>query len=67
MSESDLSKLKKKLKKEESATFLKFEQAGQVFEDLLMFKQAGQCYFSGRQYQKAYENFSKAFMNKQAA
>lgn len=54
MNESDLSKLKKKLKKEESLTFLKFEQAGQVFEDLLMFKQAGQCFFSGRQYQKAY-------------
>lgn len=31
-----------------------------------MFKQAGQCYFSGRKYQNAYENFSKAFMNKQA-
>lgn len=32
-----------------------------------MFKQAGQCYFSGRCYQKAFDNFSKAFMNKQAA
>lgn len=32
-----------------------------------MFKQAGQCYFSGKKYQMAYNNFSKAFMNKQAA
>jgi len=34
---------------------------------MLMFKQAGQCYFSGKKYQMAYNNFSKAFMNKQAA
>jgi hypothetical protein len=31
-----------------------------------MFKQAGQCYFSGRMFQKAYENFGKAGMYKQA-
>ena len=32
-----------------------------------MFKQAGQCYFSGKLFQKAFDNFSRAFMHKQAA
>lgn len=31
-----------------------------------MFKQAGQCFFSGRQFEKAFDNFSRAFMNRQA-
>jgi hypothetical protein len=38
-----------------------------VFEDLLMWKQAGQCYFSGKFFEKAFACFCKAFMNKQAA
>lgn len=32
-----------------------------------MFKQAGQCYFSGKQYNNAFDLFSKIGMNKQAA
>lgn len=67
MSESDLSKLKKKLKREEASCYVKFTEAGYVFEELLLFKQAGQCYFSGKMFQKAYESFSRAFMYKQAA
>ena len=66
MSESDLGKLKRKLKKEENSTYVKFEEAAEIFSELLMFKQAGQCYFSGKSFQKAFESFSKAFMNKQA-
>lgn len=42
-------------------------KGGLLFEDLLMFKQAGQCYFSGKKYHEAFSCFSKAFMNKQAA
>ena len=41
--------------------------AAATFEDLMMFKQAGQCYFSGKKFQRAFENFTKAFMYKQAA
>ena len=33
----------------------------------MMFKQAGQCYFSGKKFESAFECFCKAFMNKQAA
>lgn len=32
-----------------------------------MFKQAGQCYFSGKIFDRAEECFAKAFMNKQIA
>lgn len=32
-----------------------------------MFKQAGQCYFSGKEFEKAFECFCKAIMYKQAA
>lgn len=67
MSESAIGKLKRKLKKDEVSTFAKFEEAAAIFNELLMFKQAGQCYFSGKKFQKAFESFSKAFMNKQAA
>lgn len=31
-----------------------------------MFKQAGQCYFSGKNFELAFECFCKAFMHKQA-
>lgn len=66
MSESEISKLKKKLKRDEAQTFINFQSAGKIFEELLMFKQAGQCFFSGRQFEKAFDNFSRAFMNRQA-
>lgn len=67
MADTDLSKLKKKLKKSEQETYEKFKIAAETFEQLMMFKQAGQCYFSGKIFQKAFDNFSRAFMNKQAA
>ena len=54
MSESDLGKLKRKLKKEENSTYIKFEEAAEIFSELLMFKQAGQCYFSGKSFVKAF-------------
>jgi tetratricopeptide (TPR) repeat protein len=67
MNTSDISKIKKKLKKEEADAVRKFTHGGSIFEELLMFKQAGQCYFSGKIFEKAFECFCKAFMNKQAA
>jgi hypothetical protein len=60
-------KYKKKLKSEENLSLKKFLNAGQIFEELHMFKQAGQCFFSGKSFERAFENFCKAFMNRQAA
>jgi hypothetical protein len=31
-----------------------------------MLKEAGQCYFSGRKYERAFSNFNKMKMDKQA-
>lgn len=67
MSNSDISKIKKKLKNTEAEAINYFKHAGFLFEEMLMFKQAGQCYFSGKVFEKAFECFCKAFMNKQAA
>lgn len=67
MNRIEMTRYKKKLKTEETDSLRKFISAARIFEDLHMFKQAGQCYFSGKSFEKAFENFCKAFMHRQAA
>lgn len=50
MSSSELSKTKSKLKVQEAQSIRQFLFAAQLFEDMMMFKQAGQCYFSGKKF-----------------
>lgn len=40
-------------------------KAGKLFDELEMWKQAGQCYFSGKDFDLAKESFEKAGMEKQ--
>lgn len=54
MSSQELHKLKAKIKLEELASLKKFEKAGRIFDGLLMFKQAGQCFFSGKLFERAF-------------
>lgn len=67
MSNTELAKIKKGLKKDETKSIEKFGKAATIFDDLGMFKQAGQCFFSGKLFQRAFESFCKAAMHKQAA
>ncbi len=48
LSSRDAGNLKKKLKNSEATSFAVFKQAAKIFESMKMFKQAGQCYFSGK-------------------
>ena len=50
----ELKKFKTKIKLEQNAALKKFEKAGRIFDGLLMFKQAGQCFFSGKLFDKAF-------------
>ena len=67
MGSSEVARIKKRLKEEESWSLQQFENAGFIFESLEMSKQAGQCFFSGKLYKRALECFCKAGMFRQAA
>ena len=54
MTSNQLSKLKKRLKNDEVLSLKKFLLAASIFEQLYMFKQAGQCFFSGKSFEKAF-------------
>ena len=48
MNNNEIAKIKKGLKKDETRAIERFKIAGELFEELTMFKQAGQCFFSGK-------------------
>jgi hypothetical protein len=53
MTKQDLKRVKTKLKATEERALQNFVQAGEIFLEADMAKQAGQCFFSGREYVKA--------------
>jgi len=53
MSKQDIKRARTKLKNQEIRALENFCKAGELFEHAELFKQAGQCYFSGREYAKA--------------
>lgn len=65
ISKADLGLQRHKIKVNEKNALKNFLTAGKIFEDLKMWKQAGQCYFSGKDYQLAKNSFQIAGMSKQ--
>ena len=49
--------MKKKLKSNENLAISNFKKAGKLFEKQKMFKQAAQCYFSGKEFEWAKSAF----------
>lgn len=53
MSKQDLKRARTKLKNQEIRALENFCHAGEIFREAELYKQAGQCFFSGREYAKA--------------
>lgn len=65
VSKAEATVVKNRLKVSEKLALKNFLKAGRLFDELEMWKHAGQCYFSGKDFDLAKESFGKAGMDKQ--